>query len=307
MYLFNEEVKSLIDRKAVDLNSKGDLAGYVASKISILNCYIDEKCQLTKKQVGDILSELVGFFTTSLYIPLEPGTKLLRARAYNDIHHEKDVSQLSYISEDDRDKAKLGRLNQEKQPIYYGCIYFSEKGGVNVAFSESNSHVGDTVNVLRSDVTKDINVHYIGIYDHVHRQSKPRFMPTDMFEFYSSVHQYQEQKYTESVFSAHVLCDAFLSDILRRKESGNLYKVTSKLLNIFSDSENIDGIIYTSVKSEGDPVVALKTSTVDSKMSHKLCDCFRITNDYGYAQYRALHTHTGRIQGDNSIVWSENT
>ncbi|MFA0062480.1 hypothetical protein AB4370_22130 [Vibrio cyclitrophicus] len=305
--MFNEEVKSLIDRKAVDLNSKGDLAGYVASKISALNGYIDGKFKLSEKQIDDILSELVGFFTTSLYIPLEAGTKLLRARAYSEIHHETDVSQLSYISEDNSDKARLGRLNQEKQPIYYGCIYFSEKGGINVAFSESNSNVGDTVNVLRSDVTKDINVHYVGIYDHVHRQSKPRFMSMYMFKFYSSVHQYQEQQYTESVFSAHVLCDAFLSDILRRKESGDLYKVTSKLLNIFCDSDEIDGIIYTSVKSEGDPVVALKTSTVDSKMSHKRSDCYRIINDYGYAQYQALHTHTGEIQGVNSIAWSKNT
>ncbi|ENM5876018.1 hypothetical protein NTE03_004013 [Vibrio mimicus] len=305
--MLSEEVKNLIDQKAADLNTQGDLAEYVTCKIRILNDYIDQKSELSEQQIEDILSELVGFFTTSLHIPLEAGTKILRARAYNTIHRESDVSQLSYISQEHSGKARLGRLNQEEQPVFYGCIYFSEKGGVNVAFSESNAEVGDTVNVLRSISTTDINVHYVGIYDHVHRQSKPRFMPTKMFDTFKEVYQYQSEQYTESVFLAHVLCDAFLSDILRRKDSGNLYKVTSKLLNIFSNSANINGIIYTSVKSEGDPVVALKTSTVDTKMNHESCDCYRITNDYGYAQYRALHTHFGEIKSDNSIVWSENT
>ncbi|WIH28089.1 hypothetical protein [Photobacterium damselae] len=302
--MLNEEVKSLIDLKAADLNSKGDLARHVASKIEVLNDYIEQKRELSEQQIEDILSELVGFFTTSLYIPLEAGTKILRARAYNIIHRETDASQLSYIAPENSDKVRLGRLNQEGQPVFYGCIYFSENGGLNVAFSESNSNIGDTVNILRSIVTTDINVYYVGIYDYVHRQYKPRFIPTDMFEIFSEVHQYQSKQYTESVFLAHVLCDAFLSDILRRKESGNLYKVTSRLLNIFSENTDIDGIIYTSVKSEGDPVVALKTSTVDAKMNHQSCDCYRITNDYGYAQYRALHTHIGDVQINNSIVWS---
>nr|VVV03964.1 hypothetical protein AW0309160_01347 [Aliivibrio wodanis] len=298
------EIKALIDSKAEDLNEQGDLAGYVASKIDLINSYIDQETELSESQIEDMLSGLVGFFTTSLHIPLDPGLKLLRARAYKTMHLESNVSQLSYIAEEYSDKASIGRLNEQGHPVYYGCIYFSGSGGVNVAFSESNSSVGDTVNVLRSELNDAINVYYIGIYDHVRRQSKPRFMPADMFGFFCEVNQYQEQKYTPSVFLAHTLCDAFLSDILRRKENGNLYKVTSKLLNIFTSDDTIDGIIYTSVKSEGDPVVALKTSTVDGKMVHKSCDCYRIDHDYGYALYNAVHTHTGNIHSDNSVMWT---
>lgn len=298
------EIEALIDSKAIVLNKQGDLAGYVASKIDLINSYINQKIELNEYQIEDILSELVGFFTTSLHIPLEPGLKLLRARAYKTMHLESNVSQLSYISEEYSDKASIGRLNESGHPVYYGCIYFSGSGGVNVAFSESNSSEGDTVNVLRSELSDEINVYYIGIYDHVRRQSKPRFMPADMFDLFCKVNQYQEQKYTPSVFLAHTLCDAFLSDILRRKENGNLYKVTSKLLNIFTCDDTIDGILYTSVKSEGDPVVALKTSTVDNKMVHKSCDCYRILHDYGYALYKAAHTHTGNVHSDNSVMWT---
>ncbi|MBM7072169.1 hypothetical protein JQC92_09035 [Shewanella sp. 202IG2-18] len=298
------EIKALIDSKAEDLNRQGDLAGYVASKIDLLNAYIDQQIELSESQIEDMLSELVGFFSTSLHIPLEPGLKILRARAYKTMQLEQNVSQLSYIAEEYSDKAGIGRLNEQGHPVYYGCIYFSGNGGVNVAFSESNSKVGDTVNVLRSELSDVINVYYVGIYDHVRRQSKPRFMPEEMFDLFCKVNQYQEKKYTNSVFLAHILCDAFLSDILRRKENGNLYKVTSKLLYIFTEDNRTDGIIYTSVKSEGDPVVALKISMVDDKMVHNSCDCYRIEHDYGYALYKAAHTHTGSIQSNNLVTWT---
>jgi hypothetical protein len=300
------EIKSLIDSKAEDLNKQGDLAGYVASKIVLLNSYIDQEIELSESQIEEILSELVGFFSTSLQIPLDPGLKLLRARAYKTKHLEANISQLSYISEELSDKASIGRLNEQGRPVYYGCIYFSRNGGVNVAFSESNSKVGDMVNVLRSELSDVINVYFVGIYDHIRKQSKPRFMPEEIFGLFCEVNKYQEQKYTSSVFLAHILCDAFLSEILRRKETGNLYKVTSKLFNIFTDDDRADGIIYTSVKSEGDPVVALKTSTVDAKITHKSCDCYRIVHDYGYALYKAVHTHTGNIHLDNLVSWTSN-
>lgn len=299
------EIRALIDSKAEELNRQGDLAGYVASKIDLLNSYIDHEIELSDSQIEDMLSELVGFFSTSLHIPLDSGLKLLRARAYKTMYLEPNISQLSYIAEEYSDKVSIGRLNEMGHPVYYGCIYFSGNGGVNVAFSESNSKVGDTVNVLRSELINVINVYYVGIYDHVRRQSKPRFMPEEMFSLFCEVNEYQEQQYTKSVFLAHILCDVFISDILRRKENGNLYKVTSKLLNIFTDDDNTDGIIYTSVKSEGDPVVALKTSTVDEKMVHKSCDCYRIDHDYGYALYKAVHTHTGNIQCNNSVEWTK--
>lgn len=303
--LLQEDIKDLIDKKAADLNPQGDLAAYVASKISILNNFIDQKRELSEQQIDDILSEIVGYFTTPLDFHIDKDLMLLRARAYKVVYHETKVSELSYISENNRDKATIGRLNKEKQPIYYGCIYFADTDGVNVAFSESNSEVGDTVNILRSETSSDIKVYYIGIYDYVHRQSKPKFILQDRFDRFIEAYEYQEKKYSESVFLAYVLTDAFLSDILRRKDSGNLYKVTSRLFNIFSDNKSIDGIIYTSVKSEGDPVIALKPCTVVSKMKHLSCDSYQIINDYGYAKYRALHTHSGSISTENKIIWSE--
>ncbi|MDK9693106.1 MAG: hypothetical protein OEL19_02515 [Sulfurimonas sp.] len=305
--MLRQNVKDLIDAKAVELNSEGDLAAYVSSKILMLNDYIDQKRELSEQQVDEILSELAGYFTTTLDMPIDVGSKFLRARTYKVVHCEEEVSELSHISEENKEIVGLGRLNKEKQPIYYGCIYFTDTDGLNVAFAESNSEVGDTVNILRSKTIKEIKVRFIGIYNYVHRQSKPWFLLPNMFDSFTESYEYQEKMYNKSVFMACLLADAFFADILRRKNSGNLYKVTSKLFKIFSDSESIDGVIYTSVKSEGDPVIALKPSTVDSKIEHASCDCYRITNDFGYAKYRALHTHTGLINAENKIIWAEKT
>lgn len=94
------EIKALIDSKAEDLNNQGDLAGYVASKIDLINSYIDQETELSESQIDGMLSELVGFFTASLHIPLDPRLKSLRARAYKTMHLESNVSQLSYIAEE---------------------------------------------------------------------------------------------------------------------------------------------------------------------------------------------------------------
>jgi hypothetical protein len=46
----------------VDLNPQGDLAHYVAKKISIVSDFIEGKRELSTQQIDDILSEIVGFF-----------------------------------------------------------------------------------------------------------------------------------------------------------------------------------------------------------------------------------------------------
>lgn len=237
-------------------------------------------------------------------MPINSGLKLLRARPYGNLHLESNIKELSYIPNEKSDLVRLGRLNKEKESIYYGCIYFDdEQGAINVAFSEVNANPSQTINVLRSVTTSDLNLHYIGIYDYIFRRVKPTFIRDEVYEYYSEVYQYQKDKFTEDVFISHILCDAFFSDILRRPCTGNLYKVTSILSSkIFSDYPNIDGIIYTSVKSEGNPVVALKTTSVEDKISHIKVDSFNILFDLGYGLFRANHTHCGVVD-NNEISW----
>ena len=67
-------------------------------------------------------------------------------------------------------------------------------------------------------------------------------------------------------------------------------------------SKDIDGIIYTSVQSEGSPVVALKTTSVDRAITHLKTKSYHILSNLGYGQFRANHTHSGIVNGDK-IKW----
>lgn len=304
--MLEHELVSLIDKKAADLNEKGNVAKDVASIVEKLNDYIEGEIDLTGSDIDRSLSILGGYFSTSLHIPLDPNTQFLRARSFDLGYLESDVSELSYIVEAKKHFVGQGRFNSKGSPIYYGCLYFGSNGGVNVGFAEINAVANTSVNVLRSVNTHELNVYYVGIYDLVHRDCKPRFMSAEMFDKYREVYNYQEQKFSPSVFLAHQICDAFFSDILRRKEHGNLYNVTSRLPKVFLKESDIDGIIYTSVKAEGSPVVAIKTKSIDTKLSHIICDTYQMLFDYGYARYEAHHTHIGSISGDN-ICWSPKT
>lgn len=305
--MLEQEIINKIDAKSVDLNGKGDVAVKVAEIINKLNSYIEKKISLSIEQVDDYITCLGRYFTTSMYIPIVPRTKFLRARSFDSCHLEIDVRQLSYINDHESHHAKRGRLNPEGVPIYYGCIYFSDTGGVNVGFAEINAKQGKVVNILRSVNEHDLNVYYVGIYDLVHRNCKPQFMSDGIFAKFCEVYNYQEYKFSPSVFLAHQLCDAFFSDILRREEFGNLFKVTSRLPTIFmEEGKNIDGIIYTSVKAEGSPVVAIKPKSIKKKFKHIGSDSFDILYDYGYAKYNARKTDIGTIE-KNRINWAKKT
>lgn len=301
--MLEDNVKALIAEKARDLNNMSYVADNVSYIIRRLNYFIDQHIDLEDTEINVCLDQLIGFFTTTLHIPLNSGLKLLRARSFDDRHLESEIQELSYISKAKSHHSGLGRLNLSNVPIYYGCIYFNDaSGGVNVAFSEIDAKPTQTINILYSEVTEELHVYFIGIYNYIFREMRPYFISENIFDYFREVYDYQKDTYSEDVFLAHQLCDAFFSDILRRAECGNLYKVSSKLSKLFLEDSNIDGVIYTSVKAEGSPVVAIKTTSVDSKLLHKKAESFVVENDFGYAFYRAKHYDTGKING-TGIEW----
>jgi hypothetical protein len=275
----------------------------VSCIIRRLNDFIDKKIELDSHQVTNYLDNLIRYFTSTLHIPVQPGLKLLRARAFECEHYERDVAELSYIPEKYKSRVVLGRLNIDQEPIYYGCVYFNDiDGGVNVAFSEVDAKSGQTVNVLRSEVIAELNMYYIGIYDHIKRNSRPDFISEETFGYFKEVYSLQQSTYSNDAFLAHQLCDSFFADVLRRPKHGNLYYITSVISKLFMEVNNIDGIIYTSVKAEGRPVVAIKPISVEYKLKHERAECYRINYDYGYALYRASKTGNGIIDS-GAVIW----
>jgi hypothetical protein len=304
-----DNIKTLIEIKAKEMNPISlHCCNSTSEIIKQLNNYIDGVINLNKERITYLLDHLVGYYTITLDIPLDAGLKILRAVKFNNLEEKpcfSEVSRLSYVPEKSNITPTIGRLNKYGKSIFYGCVYFDDNfGGYNVAFSEVDALKNERINILKSETSSEIKVNYVGIYNHVKRGSKPYFMPERTYSYFKCIYEYEEQIFDKYVFTAFQLCDAFFSDILRRKESKRLYIVTSILASHFLEGDRVDGLIYTSVKAEGYPVIAIKPSSVDSKITHKEAVSFEIQEKYGYATYKANPLYQGIING-KTINWSQ--
>lgn len=304
--MLENKLVELIDRTASKMNPNAlYYCDSVSTIIKQLNRYIDCKINLNEERVASLLDHLVGY-TIPLDIPLDSGLKILRAVKFNNLEEKPcfcEVSRLSYIPQNSKIIPSIGRLNKYGESVFYGCIYFNDTfGGVNVAFSEVNALKNERINILKSETTAEIKVNYVGIYDYIKRELKPYFLSKETYSYFKAVYEYEKRKFNEYVFVAFQLCDAFFADILSRKESGRLYIVTSMLASLFLEVDTVDGLIYTSVKAEGSPVIAIKLASVDGKISHKAAISFEIQESYGYAMYKANPIHEGIVNGDK-INW----
>jgi len=279
----------------------------VSTFIHQLNNFIDGKLELSVKGIEERLDLLIGYYTLTLDFPQPKGIKILRARKFEEGSRDnnpyfKKVDQLSYPPSK---FSSLGRCNKKGESVFYGCLYTDEiKGGINVAFSEINALESERINILKSISTDTINLRYIGIYNHIFRDLKPYFLNDGVWEDLKAVDAYMKKKFEEDIFLAYQLCDAFFADILRRKGSEKLYYVTSVLSAMYLESGKADGILYTSVKSEGSPVVALSICAVHSKIKYVKTESFEIVKSYGYAKYRAKKLYDGEIEKSYNIKWT---
>ena len=119
------------------------------------------------------------------------------------------------------------------------------------------------------------------------------------------VYEHILNEFNDDLFLKRYLCDTFFADIMRRKDSGNLYNVTSELAHMYGESGVIDGIIYTSVKVEGEPVVVLNTNAVDKSIKHERTELYEIVEDYGYAVYNTKKLYSGTIDTSGKINWGK--
>lgn len=301
-------LKTFIDDKAEDMNPiPQDCLNKASTIVAQLNDFIDIKLELSKEVIEEHLDKLIGYYSITLDLPITVGCKILRARKFEEgKDNEPCFEQVGELLNPPVEDAPLGRCNKQNESVFYGCIYFDEKkGGVDVAFSEVNALKGERVNLLRSQTIKNINLRYIGIWNHIFRDAKPYFLDDSTWEYYKLVDRYMQAKFEEDVFTSMQICDAFFADMLRRKSTARLYKVTSVLASIYLEGKYADGIFYTSVKSEGSPVVALKSIDLVDKIKFMSAESYEIQESYGYSKYSANKLYNGSIETEGKISWSK--
>ena len=298
-----KKIFDLIDKKKEVMLEQNDHLNYVSNIIKDLNGFIDDQKFFTETEIKKMLSNLVQYRVV-LDIPILENTLLLRGvKIGNGLkfpHYDK-VSRISYIPDNQINKAKLGRCNRVREPMFYACIANSIKN-VNIPFSEIGAKEQEHINILISKTAKELNLRFVGLYDYYKRGTMPPFQVHNVFE---EVYQYYVDTHDEFLLSAIELCDAFFCDIFRRKGHCRLYEVTSVLSELYMESDVVDGLIYPSVETEGAPNVVIKPNAVRQKITYKEVKVYLIRRDYGYSKYYAMELSTkGKVQ-EGHIYWSE--
>jgi len=279
-----------------------------ASKaITKLNDFIEERIPLSDDEIKSNLDVLL-INDIDMNAKHEKGINIIRARSNKEeITKEpcfNNIEELSY-----RRKAlgsSRGRCNLENESVFYGCIDMNDiEECKRVAYSEINITKGKKAYLLMSQTTDTLILKYIGIFSHLIRNAKPYFMSDKTWNDMKLVYQHILDEFNDDLFRERYLCDTFFSDIMRRKDSGNLYKVTSILAHMYWESGVIDGIFYTSVKVEGEPVIVLTINAVDTKIKHISTEVYEIVKDYGYAVYNTKKLYTGSIETSGKIDWKK--
>jgi chloramphenicol 3-O-phosphotransferase len=103
-------------------------------------------------------------------------------------------------------------------------------------------------------------------------------------------------------FLAMQLCDAFLTDILRRPGSPTVYSITSAVAADCLRNPVLDGFLYPSTKLDGHPNLALRPSVVDDRVRYETAMAVRVERDLGYGIFATKVLSQGTVRGD-TIDW----
>jgi hypothetical protein len=218
-----------------------------------------------------------------------------------------NIDDLSYIKKISCTFPRAGRLNLTGQALFYASVDVKQDDTASkVVLSEAQAKQFDHLNVLRSHQVSetDLYLRIIGIWDQVRRNEKPYYLNQDTFTYYTEARKYMAKQFSRELLFAYELTDRFFADILSREGNERLYQVTSALSNVFL-TEKCDGVLYSSVKAKGEPVVALKPQVVDDKLEHQFATEVFVENSFGYEfyQFRPLAKTSSIGRESGKLEW----
>lgn len=301
-------------RTSIDIEKSIEELKEVSSLIKQLNDFIDNKLELSTKEIENKIQRLVSHFTINLIYELDSQIALRRARKFTT---EKtsipfcfdNLQDMLYVPESIKSIIPLGRFNKKEESIYYASLFFEEDKNNEPYFetviAEINGLEGDYINILDSVPKKRLNVVYIGLFDQLSRNKElPKWINKYYYETYLRFKEKCKKNKNYYLFESYLLSNAFLADITQRNGSEKLYMVTSIISSTLFSDNNVDGIVYESVKVKNSPAIAIKPNVVDNNLLHKEVRSIRINASLGYGIYYVKSINEGIIIDNTSIQWS---
>ena len=303
----------LENRTSINIEESLEELIEVSSLIKQLNGFIDNKLELSSKEIENKIKRLISHFTINLVYKLDSKIALRRARKFTT---EKtsipfcfdNLEDMLYVPESKKSIIPLGRFNKKEESIYYASIFFKEDENeecfFETAISEINGIELDYINILDSIPTKHLEVVYIGVFDQLARDKQlPKWIDKYYYETYLQFKEKCLEKDNRYLFESYLLSNAFFADITQRNGCDRLYEVTSIISSILLAYDNVDAIVYESVKVKNSPAIAIKPKIVDSCLVHKEVCSIRINENLGYGIYYIKSINKGIIDNHN-LIWN---
>ena len=296
------------------INSEKSLEELIeaSSIIKQLNDFIDSKLELSSKEIESKIKRLISHFTITLIYEFNSEIALRRARKFTTEETSipfcfDNLEDMLYVPESKKSIIPLGRFNKKEESIYYASIFFKEDENeecfFETAISEINGIELDYINILDSIPTKHLEVVYIGVFDQLARDKQlPKWIDKYYYETYLQFKEKCLEKDNRYLFESYLLSNAFFADITQRNGCDRLYEVTSIISSILLAYDNVDAIVYESVKVKNSPAIAIKPKVVDSCLVHKEVSSIRINENLGYGMYYAEPINECIID-NNNLVW----
>lgn len=300
-----------LDRKCAELSTRPEL--HLERVFSVIR-RLEEHFQgnrISEALTAQLIGELTRYVVViPVLIPLSEKIKFSRAVRYEEsvgVTYDA-VSRLSYIPIGGPVSVKLGRLNKAGESMFYACKD-DTTNSIGAVLSEARARPGEIFNILISEtnppeeITKpednDLIISPLGIFDY-YRRGVPD--PFGLHADHRECYEYLCKHVHPEGMLAMQLVDAFIADILKRKEAEGLYTVTSAFFTEIGGVPILDGILYPSTKFDSFPNIALKPSAVDKKLQHKRAMSVRVLERYGYGIFKTEQLARGTIT-DGQLFW----
>lgn len=280
--------------------------------ISELLSHIDRKSSIERSKLHSLVERLSNFTVfVPIPVPLDSQTLFSRGVKYKESdggNCYQTVSRLSYIPNSSPIKVQLGRLNPEGVAMFYASLN-GDANSIGAVLSECSASSGDIFNVLisstnaKTELKQPFNNLYLlplGIFDYLRRGVPAPFLINGL---YQKIYQLMRNLLLPEAMIATQLCDAFITDILKRPSGIELYEVTSLLGDYCNQIDAVDGIIFPSTKLNDHPNVAIKPKSVDTKLLYKETLSLQVKENFGYGMYSYSPIATGALTSDK-ITWS---
>lgn len=286
--------------------------GNVWRIVSSLQGHWREEIALAPEEVRSLVGELTCY-TLQMPIPIPLNEKRLFARAVR-VEPEVDIGypnvpRLSYIPIGGKIIPAIGRMNRAGQSMFYACLG-TDANSMGAILSEARACPGEVFNILFSETVSvkqklhpyddDLHVTPIGMFDYIRRGIPHPFRLHD--EYANTYNALRAATCVEGMLALQ-LTDAFITEALKHKETGQLYSITSELAADCLIPEEVDGVIYPSTQFDGFPDVALKPSSVDRKLTPHSAVSIKVLESYGFGIFKTQAIGQGGIQGDR-IIWN---